>query len=142
MFVQFDDGRRRLIARGGPSQESAGFVGGLLDGSNRVAAGVSPAALNKDYSGGGRVLARTFVPNVTAEEAASAARSHARGVNHGANAYGWNANSNSFAADVAEPILGRRPGDARTPGYRTRLREGGLAPPRVDLSPLLRPVGF
>lgn len=132
MFVQYDDGRRPLIARGGPSRSDLlGFVGGELDGSTRMSAGVYPAQQSSDYGQERRVLARRFLPGVTAEQAAAPAFRHAEGVNHGGNGYGLNSNSNSYAADDAEPIFGRRIGDDATPGYRTHLRDDG-APPTLD----------
>jgi hypothetical protein len=138
MYVQYDDGPDQLIARGGPSLEGPAFFGGTIDGSDRVSAGVGPASQSKDYGAGGRVLAQRFLPNETVQQAAFPARVHAGGVNHGGNFYGiWDSNSNSFAADVSEPIFGRRPGDVWTPGSRTRLRDDGAAPPPLDLSPAL-----
>jgi len=139
MFVEYDDGSRRLIARGEPSLEGPDFWGGTIDGSNRVRAAVTPAAQSKDYAKPSRVLGSRFLPNETAEQAALPALLHAQGVNRGGNFYGiWDSNSNSFAGDVSEPIFGRRMGDGRTPGYRTHLRDDGAPPPPLDLAAYLR----
>jgi hypothetical protein len=129
MFVEYDDGQNPLIARGGPSKSGLGLVTGSLDGSNRVTARVDPSQLSPDYGTAYRTLAARFLPGVSAEEAAAPARQHAAGVNRGGNAYGWNANSDSFAADVAEPLFGFRPHDAWTPGYQTHLRDTPPPPP-------------
>lgn len=131
MYVEYDDGQRQLIARGGPSHpDLLGFAVGEIDGSNRMSAGVYPAAQSSDYGQGRRVVARRFLPGVTAEQAAAPARLHAQGVDRGGNGYGPYMNSNSFAADVGEPIFGLRVGDGETPGYRTHLRD--------DVSPIDR----
>ena len=136
MFVEYDDGHAPLIARGQPSRSGLGLVLGSLDGTNRVAAQVDPAERSPDYGTKARMMAQTFLPGVTAEQAAAGAVKHAEGVNRGGNAYGWNGNSNSFAADVAEPILGRRPGDARTPGSQTHLNDQGSVPGNAFSGPL------
>lgn len=145
MFVQYDDGQNQLIARGGPSKEGAQFWPGIFNGTNRVTAGVTPAALNKDYGAPYRTIASTFLPGIAADRAAAPARKHAEGVDHGGNPYGPFSNSNSYAADVGEPILGWRPGDDRTPGYKSHLSNdvapgidffGPLWPD--DLTPVIR----
>ena len=145
MFVQYDDGQRQLIARGGPSKEGPQFWPGLFDGTNRVIAGVTPAASSKDYRAPYRPVASAFLPGVTADQAAESARQHAQGIDRGGNRYGPLVNSNSYAADVAEPILGWRPGDYKTPGFQYHLREdhplgsdfsGPLNPD--DLTPFIR----
>jgi hypothetical protein len=145
MFVEYDDGQNPLIARGGPSKSGADFLPGWLDGSNRVTARVDASRLSPDYGTDYRTLATTYLPGVSAEQAAAAARQHAEGVNRGGNAYGLHANSNSFAADIAEPILGFRPSDPWTPGYRTHLSDGPPMPPGPEamfrpnpLAPILR----
>jgi len=148
MFVEFDDGTTPLIARGGPSISGADFPGSVIDGRNRVTARVDPAALSPDNGAGYRTLARTFIPGVTADQAAAAARRHAEGVNRGGNAYGADSNSNSYAADVAQPIFGRRPGDGKTWGSESHLRDDAPAavPGGVfwgplsgyDLTPIIR----
>ena len=138
MYVEYDDGRRQLIARGGPSLQGADFWGGTLDGSDRVRARVTPADQSKDFGKPSRVLAQRFLSGETAEQAALPARLHAHGVNRGGNFYGiWDSNSNSFAGDVTAPIFGRRIGDRRTPGYMTPLRNGGSPPPPWDFSPAM-----
>ncbi|MEO8113911.1 MAG: hypothetical protein ABI655_05995 [Phenylobacterium sp.] len=135
MYVQYDDGREQLIARGGPSKEGAGFAAGILDGETRVNGGVSPAKHSLDYGQGQRVLFRGFLPGVSAQDAAESARLHANGINRGGNPYGLALNSNSFAADVIEDKFGRRVGDSRTWGFENRLNERSPRPP-LDLSPL------
>ncbi|WP_372785026.1 hypothetical protein [Phenylobacterium sp.] len=143
MFVQYDDGREQLIARGGPSLEGAEFAGGLLDGSNRVTAGVFPAALSKDYGKGQREIFHGFLPGIPAQEAAAGARAYAADVNRGGDAYApLGTNSNSFAADVIEDRFGRRVGDTGTPGYRYHLHAQRTAPQPFDLSPLLRTAPY
>ena len=129
MFLQFDDGHNPLIARGEPTKGGLDFVSGWLDGSNQVGAQVDPLQRSPDQGAGYRTLASRFLPGVTAEQAASAARQHADGVNRGGNLYNSASNSNSYAADAGEPIFGYRPGDDRTWGYQTHLQEGGAAPP-------------
>jgi hypothetical protein len=144
MFVHFDDGTTQLIARGGPSEEN----GGYLRDSNRVAAEVTPAASSRDRDASYGTIASKFLPGVNADQAAAYARAHALGVDNFANRYGPDYNSNSYAADVAEPIFGYRPNDGRTWGYRERLLDG--PPPATygsaftgplrpgDLTPVIR----
>lgn len=138
MFVQFDDPQNSLIARGNPTLSGLNFLTGEIDRSNRLAARVDPAANSPDYNAGYRTLATTFLPNVTAGEAAAGAMQHANGVNQGGNDYGLHINSNSYAADVAQPIFGWRPGDDKTPGYQTHLRDDvpGSIPGSVFTGPL------
>lgn len=124
MYVEYDDGRDRLVARGGPSA----FVD-VFDGNLRVVGGVSPAGQSRDGDKGGRVLQRGFIPNRSADEAAAPARRHAEAVNKAGRQYGVGANSNSFAADVAADMFGVRPGDSLTPGYRRRLNSAPRARP-------------
>lgn len=131
MFEVFDDGREQLIARGGPSAEGAAFIEGALGRSLTIRARVDPAERSPDYRQGQRVVAQGFLPGMSAREATAGARRHAAKVNQGANAYTPWRNSNSFAADDFESLFGRRVGDSRTWGYRTRLRE---EPPLPDLS--------
>jgi hypothetical protein len=129
MFVHYDDGQHQLIARGGPTKGGMGLVTGWLDGSDQVGARVDPAQQSPDYGASYNTLATTLLPGVTADQAAAGARRHAQGVNRGGNSYGFTSNSNSYAADTAEPIFGYRPGDWRTLGAQTHLREDGAAPP-------------
>jgi hypothetical protein len=128
MFVHYDDGRTQLIARGGPSEEGGSFFPSMVDGSNRVLAEVTPEAASRDHGFPYRTIASTFLPAVSAEQAVAQARAHALGVDRLGNGYGWSHNSNSYAADVAAPIFGYRPGDRRTPGYDQRLRDDVLPP--------------
>jgi len=125
MFVHYDDGANQLIARGGPTER---FGPRFLSRSNRVGAEVTPEASSKDYGAPYRTIATRFLPGVAADAAAAPARAHALGVDRFGNAYDWDSNSNSYAADVAQPILGYRPGDGRTPGYDHRLSDEALAP--------------
>ena len=137
MYVEYDDGREKLIARGGPSS-----AGGLLMGSARVVGGVTPAAESRDYERGGRVMYRGFVPNKSADTTAAPARLHAKSLDADERAYDIGANSNSFAADVTAALFGVRPGDNFTPGYRQRLNTAPRRRAPVDLSPALRrPAG-
>ena len=148
MFVHFDDGQTQLVARGGPT-ENLGL--GFLTPRNRVAAEVTPEATSKDHGEPYSTLATTFLPGVTADQAAAPARGHGLGVDHLGNACKiFTQNSNSYAADVAESVFGQRPGNLQTPGYKTHLRDDGAPPPSMssqisdilsqlpDLSPALR----
>lgn len=110
MYVEFDDGRETLIARGGPK--------GRLE---TVQAQVTPAGDSIDRGQGERVMFRGELPGQTAREATRAAQAHAEGVNRGFNRYGLRSNSNSYAADVVEDLFGVRPGDFQTWGHRRRL---------------------
>jgi hypothetical protein len=128
-----------LIARGGPTE---GLGLGFVTPRNRVAAEVTPEALSKDYGAPYRTIASTFRPGVTADQAAEPARAHALGVDHFGNRYTPAHNSNSYAADVDEPMFGRRVGDERTPGYENSLRDGGAPPPPIDLVGRLRGIDW
>ena len=124
MWVEFDDGRQQLIARGGPDSHNAEmFASGMLNDLS-VMGQVDRAENSPDYRQGRRVMAERFLPNITADAAATDARRHAAGVNGRANRYGAERNSNGFAADVYERISGERVGDGRTWGYRNRLKTG------------------
>lgn len=135
MYVEYDDGRRQLIARGGPSN-----LGNALNGNLQIVGGVTPARESRDYGKGERVLYRGFVPDKSAEETAAPARAYAAKVVKDRRAYGLKANSNSFAADVAAALFGVRPGDDLTPGYRQRLNKAPRVSP-YDISPALRGTG-
>lgn len=127
MYVEYDDGRAPLIARGGPSARGlVPFVRDGLTGRLRTQAGVTPAHQSEDFGRGGRILAQTFIPGRTAREVAQPAREKAAQAMRGNNLYGYRVNSNSYAADAAEPTFGRRIGDEDTPGYETRLGDGKL----------------
>ncbi|MDO8380511.1 hypothetical protein [Phenylobacterium sp.] len=127
MYVEYDDGREPLIARGGPSSRGLlPFVRDGLSGRLRTTAEVMPAHQSEDFGRGERVLAQTFIPGRTAREVAQPAYVKAAQVRRGNNLYGRQVNSNSYAADSVEPIFGRRIGDEDTPGYETRLGDGEL----------------
>jgi len=123
MYVEYDDGREQLIARGGPSAEGDTFVPSSLAGRLRVVGGVVPATQSKDYGKGERVVFRGFAPDMSAQEAAEPARRNGRALQEQPRQYGiWRDNSNSFAADAVEPLFGIRPGSAwRTPGHGNTL---------------------
>lgn len=125
MYVEYDDGNDQLIARAGPSSGPGAFLG-----KARIDGRVTPATASADYARGGRVVDRGFVPGATAHQAAAPARVLAAELEREPRRYvAWSRNSNSYAADVAEPIMRRRPGDALTPGARTRLRAEPVMPP-------------
>lgn len=129
MYVEYDDGREQLIARGGPSADGGEFVGKGIAGRLQVVGGVSPASINRDYGKGRRVVFEGFVPEISAQEAAAPARQSGRMLQDHPRQYGWGANSNSYAADAVEPLFAIRPGDRLTPGYDTRLKDApGLYP--------------
>lgn len=122
MYVEYDDGREQLIARGGPSAEGRAFMSQALAGRLQVTGGVTPAKLNRDYGKGQRVLFQGFLPEVTAQQAAEPARRNAQALKDRPRRYGWLSNSNSYAADAVEPLFGVRPGDGvMTPGAAHRL---------------------
>lgn len=126
-FITYDDGREKIIARGGPSSEGLlPFIREGLAGKLRTTAEVTPARESKDFGRGERLLAQTFIPGRTAREAAQQAHQAAEKANRGNNLYGYGVNSNSYMADAAEPTFGRRIGDRTTPGYKTRLGDGEL----------------
>lgn len=119
MYVEYDDGRDHLVARGGPAQQGLG----VILGGERIRAGVSPASEALDDDRGGRVLMTRFIPGKTAQELARPAVELGRDLQERPRRYRpLTRNSNSYAADVAEPLFGRRPGDWQTPGAGTRLR--------------------
>lgn len=128
MYDVFDDGRRKYIARGGPSSEGGAMLLNKMAGDLSVRARVDPASQSPDYGAGRRVLARGFLPGVSADKAVMQAELHAAGVNRDGNRYGFASNSNSYAADVYQDLFGRRPGDDRTWGYGTRLRDTARPP--------------
>lgn len=129
MYVEYDDGREPLIARGGPSSQGLAFWRDGLTGKLRTAAEVTAARQSKDFGRGERILAQTFIPGRTAREVAQPAYEKAAQAGRGNNLYGYRVNSNSYAADAAEPTFGRRIGDEDTPGYETRLGDGELPEP-------------
>lgn len=133
MYVEYDDGRERLVARAGPSAEGAGFMRGVLTDTLHVTGGVAPAYLSRDYAKGERTVFSGYLPGVTAQEAARPARDEAKRLAKDPRRYRAFANSNTYAADVTEPLFGVRSGTAFTPGRRTRLDEA----PRTTPSPLV-----
>jgi hypothetical protein len=128
MFIEYDDGSHRIIARGGPSNEGLGFGTDGLKGELRVRAQVTPAQQSKDNGKSERLIKKVFLPGVTASQAAQPARDEARMINKADNLYGAGVNSNSFVGDVTEKQFGRRAGDAQTWGYKTQLNGGGFSP--------------
>jgi len=130
MWVEFDDGRRQFIARGGPNAHGLPLIASAAFNDLSVAGQVDPAQSSPDYGQGRRILDEGFLAGVSAEAATAGARRHMAGVNQGGNRYGWSRNSNSFASDVFQDLFGRRVGDERTAGCRSRLSE---APPEMSL---------
>lgn len=126
-YVQYDDGRDRIIARGGPS-EGKGFIADGLGGRLRVVSEVQLAERSVDNGLGTKLIDETFIPDKTAQEAARAARTYSAGVNRGQNLYGAKVNSNSFAGGAHEQSAGRRAGTAEMWGHETRLGDGQLPP--------------
>lgn len=126
MYVEYDDGREQLIARGGPAARGPAFFRDAMAGKLRTTAEVKPARQSRDYGTADRTLAQTFLPGVTARQAAQPAYEVAAQVRRGNNLYGGLVNSNSVAATAAEPAFGRRIGNGYTWGYKTRLGDGEL----------------
>lgn len=126
MYVEYDDGQEQLIARGGPSSHGLALFRDGLTGRLRTVAEVTPARQSRDYGTAQRTLAQTFLPGVTARQAAQPAYDVAAKARRGDNLYGGLVNSNSVAAAAAEPAFGRRIGNEHTWGYKTRLGDGEL----------------
>lgn len=139
MYVEYDDGREQLIARGGPSAEGGALVKGALRDDLHVVGGVAPAHLSKDFAQGERVMLQGFLPGVTAQEAAIPARLVARRLDRDPRRYRRGSNSNSYAADAVEPLFGMRPGDVFTPGWDTRLGSAPRVQPMPPGNPFLMP---
>ncbi|MBP6877486.1 MAG: hypothetical protein KBC34_05665 [Phenylobacterium sp.] len=130
-YVQYEDGRDTIVAKGGPTKSI--FSGeGLWQGGTgqlKVVSEVRPASRSDDYRRGTKLIAETVVPGKSAKEVARPAQAHSAQVNRGGNLYGGNVNSNSFAGDAYERSTGRRP--ATPPdawGSRTRLGGGQMSP--------------
>lgn len=123
MFIEYDDGNRQIIARGGPSAQGKQFFVDHLTGRLTVKAEVGPAETSPDYRRGERLLYETFVPYKSAQEVSEVARQEMRRVNQGRDRYGADRNSNSYVGNVTERQFGRRIGDDQTWGYQTRLGE-------------------
>jgi hypothetical protein len=135
MYVTYDDGANRLIARGGPGPQGVrAMLGAQRADDLTVAARVDPADHSPDSGRGGRLMFEGFLPGESAIDAARPALRHAEGVNRGGNDYRGNSSSNSFAADAVEGLFGCRVGDPRTWGSRTVLREDGPGVRRPDLN--------
>lgn len=126
-YVQYDDGRDRIIARGGPSK-GKGFVADGLGGRLRVVSEVQPAERSVDSGLGTKLIDETFIPGKTAQEVARPARTYSASVNRGQNLYGAKVNSNSFAGGAHEQSTGRRAGSTEMWGHETRLGDGRLPP--------------
>ncbi|MBW8812509.1 MAG: hypothetical protein JF588_03700 [Caulobacterales bacterium] len=142
MYVTFDDGSNRFIARGGPSADGAGMLGGLRADNLTVTGRVDPADRSPDARGGGRLMFEGFLPGQSAVEAVQPAKDHAAGVNRGRNDYRRDSSSNSFAADVVESLFGCRVGDDRTWGGDTVLREDAPGLRQPDLQAFKDPRLF
>lgn len=141
-YVEFDDGRERLIARGGPDAGGAALVGSAAAGQLSVQGGVTPAYLSRDEGKGTRVLFRGELPGLSAREASEGAVRIGRDLERDPRRYTLWSNSNSYAGDVVEDLFRVRPGDRLTPGSAYPLsgaRRPGAAP---DLSPALRNGGW
>ena len=131
MYVEYEDGRETLIARGGPTATGPDFKSRALRGDLRTNAVVLPAQDSVDNGRGTRVLSQTFIPGRTAREAAKPAYEQAARINRAQNLYGGQVNSNSYVGDVMEDTTGQRVGDRQTWGFRTRLQGGGMSPTMV-----------
>jgi hypothetical protein len=136
MYVQYDDGREQLLARGGPAREGADLVAAALANDLAVTGGVTRAHSNRDYGKGERVMFRGFAPGMTAREAAMPAQRLAEELSRDPRSYTARSNSHSFAADAVEPLFGVRPGDAETWGYDRSLRTANRPHP-IDLTPAI-----
>lgn len=139
MYVEYDDGREQIIARGGPSGQGPEFARQLLTDDLHVVGEVTPARESRDYGRGERVLFRGRLPGVTAQAAAEPARRLAERLRDDPRRYRGDSNSNSFVGDVIEPTFHVRPGDRQTWGWDRRLETAprtqpfnawGYRPPR------------
>jgi len=123
MYVQYDDGREQVIARGGPSASGLGYFLGAQNDTLRIKGEVTPARRNRDFGRGERVMFRGFLPGMTAQQASEGARKTAAELERAPRAYrATGTNSNSFVGDVIEPQFGVRPGDRQTWGSELRTR--------------------
>lgn len=132
MYVEYDDGRQQLIARGGPSGQGRDFLGRLLRDDLQVVGEVTPARENRDHGRGERVVFEGFLPGAAAQEAAEPARRQAEMLARSPRRYRSGSNSNSYAADAVEPLFGVRPGDWQTWGADRPL----------DTAPRTQPFGM
>lgn len=63
MYVEYDDGRERLIARGEPSPRSGlPMLNGALSDNLRVSGSVVAAASGRDFGTGRRLIFEGFLP--------------------------------------------------------------------------------
>jgi len=125
MYVEYDDGADRLIARGGPSAGGFGFARGALDGSLRVKAAVVPADRSIDNRKG-MVVASGYLPGVTAQGASIRGQLVANDLARTPRRYGPGSNSNTYAAEVTDPLFPGRPRHPDAWGASTRLRDAPL----------------
>ena len=125
-YVEYDDGKEQIIARGGPSAKKGAFFGDAVNGRLRTVGEVGPAARSVDNRQGTKILETSFVPGRSARQAAEPAKRYADGVNRGQNLYGATTNSNSFANGAYESSVGRRTAAPETWGNSTRLGDGML----------------
>lgn len=111
MFIEYDDGRSRYIYRGGPQERA--------DGSWALRARVDRAEQSPDFGRGQRVISETFLPGLTAQQAALPARKDALEVNRRNRDYlGINDNSNTVIGDYTGKQYGRRAGSLSTWGHQ------------------------
>ncbi|MFN4178033.1 hypothetical protein [Phenylobacterium sp.] len=141
-YVEFDDGRERLIARGGPSAQGPALFGAAMADQLHVVGGVVPAYLSRDEGKGTRVLFRGEVPGVPAGVAARGAQRIGRELARDPRRYTLWSNSNSYAGDVVEDLFRVRPGDDATPGSAYPLSGARRPKPSLDFSPALKGPGL
>ena len=137
-YVEFDDGRERRIARGGPNAQGPAMIGAAMAGQLNVTGGVTPAYLSRDEGKGRRVLFRGELPGVPASLATRGAERIGAQLERDPRRYTLWSNSNSYANDVVEDLFGVRPADDLNPGsaYPLNGARRPSAPP--DYSPALR----
>jgi hypothetical protein len=109
-YTEFDDGRDRYIARGGP-------------GGHGLHAIVTPAGQSPDHRAGGRTIYEGFAPGMTARETVGPVARRMQEIDKAGKPYGlfWS-NSNWAMSEAMEGETGRRIGDRKTPGYRADAR--------------------
>jgi hypothetical protein len=108
-YTEYDDGRERYIFRGGPRVGPRGL---------RLHARMDPAPASPDQNRGERVLYETFLPGLTAREAARPAQATAQAINRAERPYLVSrSNSNWANAENTQASLGRRIGDRQTWGW-------------------------
>jgi hypothetical protein len=134
MYLEYDDGRNDLIARGGPSATGPAMAAAFLNGDLSVTGQVAPAQVSKDY-GQGRVLYRHFMPGVSATDAARPAQWVADRAGRGGNAYDASTNSNSFAADALQETTGDRVRNSQTWGADAHILDAPPLEPHMSWPP-------